>query len=431
MTASPWPAPLAGRPVRASVTVPGSKSLTNRYLVLAALAEGASTLRRPLHSRDTALMVASLQALGVAVHEVPGDGTGPDWHVEPGALRGPATVDCGLAGTVMRFVPVVAALADGPVHFDGDAGARVRPMGPVVAALRDLGVAVDDDGRGTLPFTVHGTGSVAGGEVVVDASTSSQFVSALLLAGARFDKGLRLRHVGPPVPSAPHVEMTVEVLRDRGVAVDDSAPDVWQVGPGAPSALDVTVEPDLSNAAPFLAAALVSGGTVRVPGWPGTTTQAGDHLRDLLDQMGAEVTLEPDGLTVTGTGEIYGLDADLSAAGELTPVVAALAALADTPSRLRGVAHLRGHETDRLKALAAEINRLGGAATETDDGLAITPRPLTGTTVRTYHDHRMAMAAAVIGLRVPGVLVEDVQTVGKTLPDFTDRWAAMLQSGQV
>jgi len=425
-----WPAPTAAGPVEATVSVPGSKSLTNRYLVLAALALEPSRLRAPLHSRDTALMAAALEMLGTIVEEVPGAGAfGPDWVVTPRPLRGPATIDTGLAGTVMRFVPPVAALADGPVRFDGDPAARRRPMATVVTALRELGVAVDDASSGSdgrLPFTVHGRGSVRGGRLRIDASASSQFVSGLLLVGARFDEGLVVEHVGPPIPSTPHVVMTVEAMRDVGVVVDDADPSVWRVDPGPVGALDVQVEPDLSNAAPFVAAAAVTGGRVRVPGWPQYTTQAGDLLRDLLDQMGADVTLDRDGLTVEGTGELYGIDADLADAGELTPTVAALAALADSPSQLRGVAHIRGHETDRLAALATEINALGGDVTETPDGLVVRPRPLHGGLFRTYGDHRMATAGALLGLRVPGVLVEDVETTAKTLPGFTGLWTAML-----
>jgi 3-phosphoshikimate 1-carboxyvinyltransferase len=429
VTTSDWPAPEASGPVVATVALPGSKSLTNRYLVLAALAAEPSRLRAPLRSRDTLLMAAALSSLGTRIADAPASGSfGDDWMVTPGPLRGPATIDTGLAGTVMRFLPPVAALASGDVAFDGDPRARERPMGPIVASLRALGVEVTDGGTGRLPFTVRGTGGVRGGTVGIDASGSSQFVSALLLAGARFDEGLTLRHEGPPIPSEPHVTMTIEALRDVGVVVDEPEDDVWRVEPGRIGGLDVMVEPDLSNAAPFIAAAAVTAGEVRIPGWPQYTTQAGDALRDLLDSMGAEVSLDREGLTVRG-GDLYGIDADLSAAGELTPVVAALAALAESPSHLRGIAHLRGHETDRLKALSTEINRLGGDVTETDDGLVIRPRPLHGGTFGTYDDHRLATAAAVIGLRVPGVVVENVGTTAKTLPGFTDLWTRMLAGG--
>ncbi|WP_373694957.1 3-phosphoshikimate 1-carboxyvinyltransferase [Kineococcus terrestris] len=435
-----WPAPTADGPLDAVVRVPGSKSLTNRYLVVAALADRPSLLRDPLVSRDTRLMADALRQLGADVQEGCPDpaareesGAGPDdWVVRPAPVRGGGRVDCGLAGTVMRFLPPVAALAGEPVRFDGDERARERPMAALVDGLRQLGAVVDDGGRGTLPFEVSGpAGGLRGGTVRIDASASSQFVSALLLVGARTREGLEVVHEGPPLPSEPHVRMTVEVLRDVGVVVDDAVPGRWAVEPGTVNALDVQVEPDLSNAGPFLAAAAVTGGRVRVPGWPQSTTQAGDLLRDVLDQMGADVTLDRDGLLVEGGDELYGLDLDLHEAGELAPVITALAALASSPSRLRGIAHLRGHETDRLKALVTEVNSLGGDAEETADGLLVRPRPLHGGVVRTYHDHRMATAAAVLGLRVRGVLVEDVATTRKTLPDFPGMWAGMLAGGDV
>ncbi|MBB2900115.1 3-phosphoshikimate 1-carboxyvinyltransferase [Kineococcus radiotolerans] len=425
-----WAAPTAAGPLDAVVAVPGSKSLTNRYLVVAALAERPSLLRGPLASRDTLLMVDALRLLGADVVEGGRDAPGvdpADWVVRPGPVTGGARIDCGLAGTVMRFLPPVAALAEEPVHFDGDDRARERPMGAVLDGLRQLGALVDDGGRGLLPFSVQGpAGGLRGGPVRIDASASSQFVSALLLVGARTREGLELVHEGPPVPSEPHVRMTVEVLRDVGVVVDDSTPGRWFVEAGEINPLDVQVEPDLSNAGPFLAAAAVAGGRVRVPGWPQSTTQAGDLLRDVLDQMGAEVNLDREGLVVEGTGELYGIDLDLHEAGELAPVITALAALASSPTRLRGIAHLRGHETDRLKALVTEVNALGGQAEETIDGLLVRPRPLHGGVFRTYADHRMATAGALLGLTVPGVLVEDVATTRKTLPDFPGMWASML-----
>ncbi len=429
MELSRWPAPHADRPVDAVVALPGSKSLTNRYLVLAALADGPSLVRAPLRSRDTLLMARGLEALGARVEEVPGAAGGTDWRVTPAAALTGGSVDVGLAGTVMRFVPPVAALATGDVHLDGDPRARERPLAPVVGALRDLGVEVDDAGRGALPLVVRGRGSVPGGEVSLDAAASSQFVSGLLLAAARYERGLVVRHVGPPLPSQPHVAMTVEVLRDAGAVVEERGDDVWAVAPGPLQPLDVDVEPDLSNAAPFLAAAAVTGGRVRVVGWPQRTTQAGDLLRDLLDEMGAEVSLDRDGLVVRG-GDLYGVDVDLREAGELVPVVAALAALASSPTRLRGVAHLRGHETDRLAAVAREITRLGGSAEETADGVVVRPARLHGGLVRTYADHRMAQMGAVLGLAVPDVVVEDVETTRKTLPDFPGLWAAMLAGEQ-
>ncbi|MCK2212957.1 3-phosphoshikimate 1-carboxyvinyltransferase [Actinomadura sp. ATCC 31491] len=421
MPAPHWPAPTAATPVSATVPLPGSKSVTNRALVLAALADGPGVVRKALRSRDADLMVAALRALGARLEPSGETAASVDWHVTPGPIRGGAAIDAGLAGTVMRFVPPIAALADGPVSFDGDPHARKRPMGPILDALRALGARVDHD---ALPFTV--SGPLTGGEVTLDASGSSQFVSGLMLSAARFAKGVTVRHVGPPVPSQPHILMTVQMLRAAGVTVDDSEPDVWRVEPGPIAAQDVTVEPDLSNAAPFLAAALVTGGTVTIPGWPRATTQPGDALRGLLTSMGAAVRHDDGDLVVTGTGEITGIDADLREVGELTPTIAALAALAATPTRIRGVAHLRGHETDRLAALATEINRLGGDAEETADGLVVRPRPLHGGVFHSYDDHRMATAGAVIGLRVPGVEVENIATTAKTLPEFAGMWAAML-----
>lgn len=434
LAADDWAAPVATAPLDATVTLPGSKSLTNRYLVLSALACERSRLRAPLRSRDTLLMAEALRRLGVRIDDVAdetdtGADTVADWLVTPPErLTGDATIDCGLAGTVMRFLPAVAVLADGPVRFDGDPQARVRPMGTLVAALRRLGGTIDDGGTGHLPLTVHGAGGLPGGEVTLDSSASSQFVSALLLAGARYDAGVTVRHVGQPVPSEPHVLMTVETLRDTGVVVDDSEPNTWRVEPSEVNGLDVVVEPDLSNAGPFLAAAIVAGGRVRVPGWPQHTTQAGDLMREILDAMGADVLLDRSGLTVTGSGELVGIDIDLHDAAELTPTVAALAALASTPSWIKGVAHIRGHETDRLAALRTELQGLGGNVAETEDGLRITPAPLRGGLFHTYHDHRMATTGAILGLRVPGITVEDIGTTGKTLPDFVGLWDRMLGS---
>jgi 3-phosphoshikimate 1-carboxyvinyltransferase len=416
----PWPAPRAAGPVSATVSLPGSKSLTNRALVLAALSDGPSVVRRALRSRDTELMAQALTVLGASV-----DISGDDWQVIPGPITGPATVDCGLAGTVMRFVPPVAALARGNVVFDGDPHARTRPMGEVLEALRGLGVVIEDEGRGALPFTVLGSGRVPGGTVTIDASASSQFISALLLAGARYDHGVDVRHDGKPVPSLPHIEMTVQQLRLHSVEVDDTDANRWRVLPGTIRAVDVDIEPDLSNAAPFLAAAVVAGGEVTVRDWPVHTTQAGDALREILTLMGADVELTDAGLTVRGTGTIHGVDLDLHDIGELTPAIAALCLLADSPSHLRGVAHIRGHETDRIAALSQEFTKLGGHVEETEDGLSIRPAPLHGGVFSTYADHRMAHAGVIIGLAVDEVLVENIATTSKTFPGFADAWTRL------
>ncbi|UNK47166.1 3-phosphoshikimate 1-carboxyvinyltransferase [Arthrobacter sulfonylureivorans] len=427
VVANSWPAPYAEKPIDATVQIPASKSLTNRYLVLAALADGPSRLRAPLHSRDTFLMVEALRSLGARITEAEGDGRfGPDLLVEPidpARPLGDAGVDCGLAGTVMRFVPPLAALCTGDVEFDGDPAARRRPMSPTIDALRQLGVAVEDGGSGSLPFRITGTGSVAGGHLAIDASASSQFVSALLLVGPRFRDGLHLEHVGERVPSLDHIAMTVQLLRDLGVSVDDSRRNHWVVSPGPIRAFDTRIEQDLSNAGPFLAAALATRGRIRVPNWPASTTQVGDAWRDILPRLGATVTLAGGTLTVIGGEKITG--ADLADTSELAPTAAALCALADGESRLSGIAHLRGHETDRLAALVTEINRLGGDAEETADGLRIRPRPLHGGLFHSYEDHRMATAGAIIGLAVRGVEVEDIGTTAKTMPEFPQLWQEM------
>ncbi len=423
----PWRAPVASRPLAATLSLPGSKSLTNRELVLAALADAPSLLRAPLRSRDTLLMVEALRSLGVSIVDVETDSPfGGDWIVTPAALEGGTSIDCGLAGTVMRFLPPVAALALGPVAFDGDAGARRRPMRTTIDSLRALGVDVNDDGRGALPFSLYGTGEVTGGSLEIDASESSQFVSGLLLAAPRFTQGLRLRHTGDRLPSMPHIEMTIACLAARGVTVSGPEPGVWLVPPSRIAGTDITIEPDLSNAAPFMVAALVAGGQVTISGWPTSTTQVGADLEHLLPLFGATVAREGSSLTVSAGSAITGVELDLSTGGELAPALVALAALASSPSRITGIGHLRGHETDRLAALTAEINGLGGAVVELDDGLEIDPRPLHGGLWRSYEDHRMATAGAIIGLAVEGVEVDDIATTSKTLPQFTELWAGML-----
>jgi 3-phosphoshikimate 1-carboxyvinyltransferase len=420
---SNWPAPWTPTPVHATVTVPGSKSQTNRALVLGALAtaQGTSTVSGALRSRDTDLMIGAVQALGVAV-----DGASTELTISGAIAPQPgARIDCGLAGTVLRFVPAVAALGTEAVVFDGDEQARARPISPLLDALRGLGVDIDGDG---LPFSVRGSGSVAGGTVEIDASASSQFVSGLLLSGAAFTDGLTIVHTGTSVPSAPHIAMTVAMMRDAGVDVDDSQANRWRVSPGPIAARHWIIEPDLSNAVPFLAAAVVSGGSVRVTGWPPDSVQPAESILALLEKLGSVVRQSSSYIEVQGSGTFQGFDVDLHDVGELTPAVATLAALASegSVSQLRGIAHLRGHETDRLAALSAEINGLGGQCVETDDGLVITAAPLHGGVWRSYADHRMATAGAIAGLRVPGVEVEDIGTTAKTLPEFPQMWADML-----
>lgn len=414
-----WLAPTTSGAIRGTVDVPSSKSEMNRALILAAQATAPSTIIRPLRSRDTELMADALRQLGSQIDTDRDDA----WHVIPGGFSGPAHIDCGLAGTVMRFIPALAALAKGNVTLDGDPAARRRPMGPIVDSLRAAGASIDGD---SLPLTVHGTGDLPGGDVRVDASASSQFVSGLLLAAPSFVNGLTVTHIGAPLPSAPHVQMTVQCLRRVGVTVDDATPDRWRVEPGPVDPWTWPIEPDLSNATPFLAAAAVTGGTVTVPGWPRRTTQAGDQFRQIAEAMGCIVRWDDDGLHVTGPDRLRGIDIDLHDVGELTPTVTAMAMLADGPSRLHGIGHLRGHETDRLAALVADAEAVGGRIVADDDSLRISPVTLRGGLWQAYADHRMATAGAIIGLRVAGVHVDDIACTGKTMPNFAADWSRLV-----
>ena len=423
-----WASPAATGPVSARVQLPPSKSITNRALVLAALSDGPSVIANPLRARDTALAAGALRALGSEIDEYQ---TG--WRVSPGspAAGSAVHVDLGNAGTVMRFVPGLAALTSASVTFDGDERIRLRPIGAILEALRQVGVSIDDGGRGAAPFTVHGRGAVRGGRVVVDASGSSQLVSGLLLAAPRFDEGIEVRHEGPPVPSAPHIAMTVRMLRAAGAVVDvvtsGVRPDAWLVRPGRLDLGSVTVEPDLSNAGPFLAAALVTGGSVTIKDWPQDSLQAAGPILEILGQMGARSSVGPEGLVISGTGRVRGVTADLRDVNELALVLTAAATMADSPSVFTGLAHIRTHETDRLAAMAKEVNALGGDVTELPDGFEIRPKPLhAAEPFGTYDDHRMVMAAAVLGLAVPGLRIAGAGTVAKTFPDFAATWTAML-----
>ena len=424
MTETMWPAPFAASPIRGQVTVPGSKSMANRALLLAALADGPSTLTDlPLDARDIQLMMAALRSLGVRCEiDVVTQAT----HVFPGELRGPADIDCGLAGTVMRFLPPVAALARGDIRFDGDARARERPMATSISALKELGIEVSTESSLALPFTIHADGEVSGGSVTLDATSSSQFVSALLLPGRCFREGISVHHHGGAVPSLPHIEMTVRMLQEHGVPVTVDTTDptdaTWSIESGVIEARDRKIEPDISNSLPFAAAALVTGGSVEIAGWPPVGLQPVAAVRDLLNELGANTVLSDTGLTVQGTGEINGIDRDLSDLGELVPNVVALCALATGPSKLSGISHIAGHETDRLKALATELNRLGGSVSAKSDGFEIHPVKLSGGDWHTYRDHRMATTGAIIGLRVPDVRIENIGTTGKTFPEFPRIW---------
>jgi len=418
-----WPAPVRGRkPVHSRVLIPGSKSVTNRALILASLADSPSTLHRPLISRDSELMSAGLQALGVKI-----SGSDDAWVVTPQSLTGPATIDVGNAGTVMRFLPPLASLARGDISFDGDPRSYERPLGPVIKALEELGVEIDHGGRYSLPLVIKANGAIPGGELTIDASASSQFLSALLLIGPRMQNGITVHHRGSALPSMPHIDMTVQMLRDFGATVHvDKKNESWSVAPGLLHGQDLVIEPDLSNAAPFLSIAMVCGGSITIADWPTKTTQPGDQLRHIFSQMGATVEFSDGGLTLTGADSIHGIDIDLHDVGELTPSIAALAALADSPSHLRGIGHLRLHETDRLAALTREINALGGSVVEDETALHITPAPLHGGTFHTYEDHRLATAGAVIGLVTTDIAIENVATTRKTLPDFPGLWNSLV-----
>jgi 3-phosphoshikimate 1-carboxyvinyltransferase len=428
-----WLAPFRGRsPINARVVIPGSKSVTNRALILAAQAKTPSTLRRPLISRDTELMVAGIRAMGISVEDIVTTAGEPAWLITPGKLIGPAKVDVGNAGTVMRFLPPLSALAQGDISFDGDPRSYERPLAPVIKALEELGIAIEHSGRFSLPLVVKGSGQIPGGSLTIDASASSQFLSALLLIGPSTKNGITVTHKGGALPSMPHIDMTVEMLRDFGadVTVDVNA-QTWSVKSGELHGLDLVIEPDLSNASPFLSIAMVCGGKITIADWPKKTTQPGDHLRDIFSKMGAHVEFTDGGLTLTGADSIHGIDIDLHEVGELTPSIAALAALADSPSYLRGIGHLRLHETDRLAALTREINSLGGNVIEEETALKINPsgtfgKELHAGVFHTYDDHRLATAGAVIGLVVPGIEVENVATTRKTLPDFPGLWQSLV-----
>ena len=423
MSDAHWPAPFRGRtPVHAQVTIPGSKSVTNRALILASLATTPSVIRKPLISRDSQLMSAGLSALGISI-----SGNDEAWTITPAPLRGPARVDVGNAGTVMRFLPPLAALAHGDISFDGDPRSYERPLGPVIKALEELGIEIEHGGRYSLPMVIKARGQIKGGALTIDASASSQFLSALLLVAPSMEEGITVTHRGGALPSMPHIEMTVAMLRDFGADVSvDPVAQTWSVKAGSLYGKDLVIEPDLSNASPFLSIAMVCGGTITISDWPRVTTQPGDQLRDIFTQMGASVELNDNGLTLTGGDAIHGIDIDLHDVGELTPSIAALAALADSPSHLRGIGHLRLHETDRLAALTREINALGGSVIEEDTALHITPAPLHAGVFHTYDDHRLATAGAVIGLVTPGIDVENVATTRKTLPDFPGLWNSLV-----
>ena len=414
--------------MRATLRLPGSKSISNRALMLAALSDSPAALRGVLKARDTSLAIAALRVLGCSLEEY-----GTDLAVSSGSIAAGSSVsvDVGNAGTVMRFLPAVAALSAASVAFDGDPRARERPIGALLGALRTLGVSIDDGGRGALPFTIDGSGSVRGGAVTLDASGSSQLVSGLLLAAARFDLGIEVHHEGPPVPSLPHIEMTVRMIAGAGADVE--------VGAGGTTGLLARPARPARPRGLHRRARPVQRGTVPGGGaghrrlghdqdWPSDSLQPAGAILDVLTRMGGAVSSGPEGLTVTGSGVINPIVADLRDVPELCLPLTSVAALASGPSTFTGVGHTRLQETDRLAAITKEINALGGDVTELPDSLTIRPRPLRaepGHVFESYDDHRMVMAAAVLGLAVPGIEVTNVATVGKTFPDFTALWGEL------
>ena len=417
-----WSAPFrASKPISGAINIPGSKSVTNRALVLSALASSPSTLRRGLRSRDTDLMIKALSSLGVKI-EIEED----LWKITPAPLMGPAGIDVGNAGTVMRFLPPLASLAKGLISFDGDLRSHQRPLAPVIKALESLGVSIEHQGRYSLPLVINGAGYITGGEVEIDASASSQFLSSLLLVAPLMKQGLRIKNIGKSLPSKPHIEMTIAMLAQYGAFVDTSIDNQWSVEPTTLSGVDLVIEPDLSNAAVFMAAPILCGGEVIIKDWPRKTTQPGDQLRQIFSEMGGEIDFVDQGLRVRSSGQIRGIDIDLGDVGELTPVIAALASLADSPSYLRGIGHLRLHETDRLSALKNELTALGAEVLEEESALRINPKPMKAGVFHTYEDHRLATAGALIGLAVQGVEVENIETTRKTITDFPALWSQLL-----
>ncbi len=417
-----WSAPFrASKPISGAINIPGSKSVTNRALVLSALASSPSTLRKGLRSRDTDLMIKALSSLGVKI-EIEED----LWQITPAPLMGPAGIDVGNAGTVMRFLPPLASLAKGLISFDGDLRSHQRPLAPVIKALESLGVSIEHQGRYSLPLFVNGAGYITGGEVEIDASATSQFLSSLLLVAPLMKQGLRIKNIGRSLPSKPHIEMTIAMLAQYGAVVDTSIDNQWSVEPTTLSGVDLVIEPDLSNAAVFMAAPILCGGEVIIKDWPKKTTQPGDQLRQIFSEMGGEIDFVDQGLRVRSSGQIRGIDIDLGDVGELTPVIAALASLADSPSYLRGIGHLRLHETDRLSALKNELTALGAEVLEEESALRINPKPMKAGVFHTYEDHRLATAGALIGLAVQGVEVENIETTRKTITDFPALWSQLL-----
>jgi 3-phosphoshikimate 1-carboxyvinyltransferase len=410
--------PVAG-PLDATVTVPGSKSLTNRALVAAALADGTSEIVRPLEADDTDAMAACLAALGVVIRRQP-----DRWIVE-GRERpapGPARLDAHLSGTTARFIAPVVALGEGAYTLDGGPSLRTRPMAPMLDALRSLGAQIVGHGEpGHLPVTIT-AGGLFGGTIRVRADLSSQFVSGLLLAAPRAKSDLVIEVEGDVV-SRPFLDLTVRVMHAFGAPVETDA-GRFAVPAGGYRPAEYRVEPDASSASYFFAAAAICGGRVTVEGLGSGTTQGDARFADVLASMGAIVERTATSTTVVG-GPLVGVDVDLAEMGDVALTLAAVAVFADGPTRVRGVGYIRRHETDRIAAVVKELGRCGVRAEETEDGFIVHPGTPHGAEIHTYDDHRVAMSFALLGLRVPGIRITDAACVGKTFPGFWDVLASL------
>jgi 3-phosphoshikimate 1-carboxyvinyltransferase len=399
--------------------VPGSKSDTNRALVAAALARGESELQGALDADDTRAMRECLRALGIALEE-------PEparWRIRGGggALAAPTrTLDARASGTTARFVTALATLAPGPSRIDGTPRMRERPIDDLVDALRQLGAEIAIEGRGGCPPLLVRGGGLRGGRATIDASRSSQYVSAVLLVGPYGEHDLELHLKDGILVSRPYVDLTLRTMRAFGAEAGWLGPGALAVRAGVPYRGRVhRIEPDASSAAYAFAAAAIAGGRVRVPGLPPDSVQADLRLLGLLERMGCRATRRGDELELAGpAGKLRALDVDMNESPDAVVALAVVCLFADGPSRLRNVAVLRLHETDRLAALEAELRKLGAGAEAGPDWLRIEPGPLHGAEIETHDDHRLAMAFALAGLRVPGVVIRDPGCVAKTWPDY-------------
>lgn len=423
--------PLPG-PLDAVVRVPGSKSITNRALLCAALADGRSTLRGCLVADDVEAMRGAVIALGARVDVEDGGETLVVTGCDPRTAARPLDVDARDSGTTSRFVLPAVALAGVRSVVDGSPQLRRRPFGPLVEALRALGSTVDDLGApGCLPVAV--TGPLQGGRAELPGHLSSQFLSGLLLAAPLMPAGLEVVLTSPAV-SLPYLTMTTAVMRAFGAdtpqtPIGRAGPDVFRVRAGRYRATDFDVEPDASAASYFLAAAVVAGGRVRVDGL-GTASLQGDvGFADVLERMGARVERTPSSITVTSTGELRGVDVDLADISDTAQTLAAVAVHASGPTRVRGIEFIRRKETDRITAVVTELRRAGIDARETEGGFTIVPGVPRPTRFATWQDHRMAMSLALLGLRHPGIELSDPGCVAKTYPGYFDDLAALGDRG--